>query len=141
MLRRHSERRDYNRQVTEARQVRPHGGYWIWLLLVVLGATAIMVAVVKDFKNGIPRADSETENAMRAAQRFIKEDLGANVVPRFSPRNWTKVDLQGDQYVISGWVEAIQKSGLGAVTYDYTCTVFRNLDGEWYPSDLDLRAQ
>lgn len=114
--------------------------YWAWLALVILGMASLAVVFAKDARSHAG-ADSETENAVLAAQRFVRQDLGPAVMPTFSPRNWTKVDRLGEQYVVSGWVEAAPKSGLAAVSYDYTCTVFRNLDGAWYPSDLNLQAQ
>jgi hypothetical protein len=143
MLRRRSQRDCKNlpaQQVTEARSPSTGSMYWAWLLLVVLGMASLAVVVAKDGQTH-SGADPEAEDAVLAAQKFVRQDLGPSVVPGFSPRNWTKVDRVGEQFVVSGWVEAAPKSGFTAVTYDYTCTVFRNLDGAWYPSDLSLQAQ
>lgn len=144
MLRRRSQRQDYAdlaaRQVVEARSPHPLSGYWAWLLLVLLGFTVLVAVIVRDYKR-IDVDDANAESALLAAQSFVKQNLGPRVVPHFSPRNWTKVDHVGEQYVVSGWVEAAPKAGFASAAYDYTCTVFRNLDGAWYPSNIDLRAQ
>jgi hypothetical protein len=144
MLRRHSQRSDYAalaaRQVMEARSPRSHSSYWVWLLLVLLGFMALVAVIVKDYRR-VDADDANVENAVLAAQTFVKQNLGPGIVPHFAPRNWTKVDRVGEQYVVSGWVEAAPKVGFASLAYDYTCTVFRNLDGAWYPSNIDLRPQ
>ena len=145
MLRRHSERPDYAdlaaRQVVEVRSPRGRSRYWFWLLLVMLGFAFVVGVIYRDYRRGM-LVDSSPDNAVLAAQSFVKADLGAGVVTRFAPREWNQVERDGEQFVVSGWVEAIPKAGYSSsITYDYICTVSQHSNGEWYPSDINLRPQ
>ena len=143
MLQRHSPRPDYAAQ--ESEEVAQAGkqssrSYWFgWsaLIAVVIGLTVSGAAIYESS----PSANRETDDAVKAAQGFVKERLGSTVVPHFAPREWAKVERDGEQYVVSSWVEAVPRTGGAETTLEYLCQVTRNSDGRWYFAKLQFRRQ
>lgn len=124
----------------QVRRGRRNAFFWLWLLPLVLG---ILWLAAVSYKLLVPRSAprDESSEAVFESQRLIREYLGPRIQTRFSGRDWTKVTRNGDRYIVTGWVDAERRDGRASAVYEFTCTVFRNLDGAWYNWDLNLTPQ
>jgi len=82
-----------------------------------------------------------TEGAILAAQAMVKTRLQGAAVIRFNPPEWTHFEkLPDNRYYVTGWVETVGTGGRSA-SYTYTCTLFKNDDGDWAFTQFDLLPQ
>ena len=144
MLERRSRRQDpaavLQHQSLELRRKPGSLRFWVWLVPLVGLVVFSVNFVIRAYR--APGSDpNEPEQAVQATQRIVGQRLGPGVIPRFPPRNWIKVDREGDQYIVSSWVEAQNKYGGRSITYDFSCELLRNPDGYWYARKVDLQAQ
>jgi heme/copper-type cytochrome/quinol oxidase subunit 1 len=142
MLRRHSQPSDrvetVGRQSLEAR-ARLRLSFWFWLIPILLVVMGMAAYGIKGYRSS--SGTDETDEAVKAAQRIVRAQFGLGVVTHFAERRWSKVEREGDQYIVSGWLEALPKNGADGATYDYSCAVFRNPDGDWTALRMDLQPQ
>jgi hypothetical protein len=143
MLQRHSPRPDYAAQESQevaSAGARSRRSYWIgWSALVV--ALIVMGAIGTEIYRSSPSADREANDAVRAAQGFVKERIGPKMVPHFAPREWVKVERDGELYRVTSWLEAAPSKGGAETTLEYLCEVTRYSDGRWYVAKLEFRRQ
>lgn len=145
MLRRHSDPAQ-SLPVPQTIEVRKKGsGFGFWLLLAAILAGAIGLLAL-NFRSHIVHAGAassqgEADRAILAAELAVRTSLSIAIVPRFAPKNWVKVERDGERYRISSWVEAIPKNGGDTASYDYSCSVFRNAAGDWTVSDINIQLQ
>jgi hypothetical protein len=132
-MRHRAERDRYGRRIKRRRRAL----FWVWLLPLVGGA--LWLALVGSYSHQ-SRTD-ESDDAVVATQRFVREYLGPGTQTRFSSRAWTKVNRDGDHYIVTGWVDAEKRDGGNSTVFEFVCTVFRNIDGDWYNQDLDIHPQ
>ena len=146
MLRRRSESPNApsTPQTFDVRTKGSGSGFWIWLVVIVLAAVGLLAVSFRTYlgaKAGATYSQGETDRAILAAELAVRNNLSVAVVPRFAPKNWVKVEREGERYVISSWVEAIPRNGGDATSYDYSCSVFRNPAGDWTVSDINIQLQ
>lgn len=146
MLRRHSESSDsiVVPQTVEYRNKSGQSGFWLGMAAIVLAAVGLLAFNLRGYVGwhlGAGSNQAEPDRAMLAAELAVRSDLGVGVVPRFAPKDWVKVERDGERYVISGWVEAVPKNGGASISYDYSCSVLRNSAGDWTVSDINIQVQ
>ena len=131
-------------QIIEYRTKRGPFGFWLWLLVLMLAAVGLLAFNFRAYigmRPGASFSQGETDRAILAAELAVRSKFGIGVVPRFAPKNWVKVERDGERYVISSWLEAIPKNGGDGVSYDYSCSVLRNPGGDWAVSDINIQLQ
>ena len=146
MLRHNSEpnKRPSAPQTIELRTKSGGSGFWFLLAAIVLAALALLAVNFRTYigvHQGATSSQRETDRAILAAELAVRNSFGIGVVPRFAPKDWVKVERDGERYAISSWVEAIPGNGGDATSYDYSCSVFRNPSGDWAVSDINIQLQ
>ena len=108
---------------------------------LVAGVLWLAAASLKGNRDVTP-GKGETEEAVVAAREFVRQRLDQRVLPKFAPREWITVSRQGEEYVVSRWVETSPKNTNGnSATYDYACMLLKRPDGAWHLTKIDLLPQ
>lgn len=128
-------------QTIETRPGRARGTHpWLWFLATML--TLASLALVFTWKGSATRRRSDLQHeASLAAHHFLQERFDAGVKLRYPSQQWVTASPTPDEYTVSGWLEATTTDGVVSGTYEYTCILARNQEGEWYLTNLNLSPQ
>lgn len=128
-------------QMIEARPERGRGAHaWLWVLALILALASL--AIVLTLKSSTGRLGSDFQQEVTvAAQHFLQQRFEAGVKLRYPAQQWITASSTKNEYTVSGWLEATTRDGVQSGTYEYTCVLGRNSDGEWYLANLNLSPQ
>jgi len=128
-------------QIVEARPERASGMHaWLWGLATILVLASVMLVFTLKGYASHRRLDLQQEAAI-AAHHFLQQRFEAGVKVRYPSQQWITASPTTDEYTVNGWLEATTRDGAESGTYEYTCVLARNPDGEWYLTKLNLSPQ
>lgn len=108
-----------------------------WVRIAGIGFAILLTALVGAGAYWLAQSGAGQDvDPISIAQTVVSRRLAAGLTPHFSSRELTKVQHDGQRYIVSGSLQAVGQQG-EVVGIDYTVELLKGPDG-WSSGKVDL---